>query len=60
MKYAVEARFYSNGMVVSKVRETEDGETNSHSVLEDCVVWVDIFGTYREALEFSRGYRRAV
>ena len=60
MKYAVEARFYSNGMVVSKVREAKEWEENRHSELENCVVWIDIFDTYREALEFSRGYRRAV
>ena len=43
-----------------KVREAKEWEENRHSELENCVVWIDIFDTYREALEFSRGYRRAV
>lgn len=59
MKYAVEARVFSNGMVVSKVRPAVDGEENSTNQTMTCEIWIDVFDTEQEAREFAKGYRKA-
>lgn len=59
MKYAVEARVFSNGMVVSKIRPAANGEVSEVSQTMTCEIWVDVFETEQEAREFAKGYRRA-
>lgn len=53
MKYAVEARIFDNGRIVSKVRPAKEGETRA------CDVWVDVFDSETEARQFCRDYKRA-
>ena len=59
MKYAVEARIFNNGRIVTKVRPALDGEENKSTETNSCDIWVDIFDTEQEALRFQNEYRRS-
>lgn len=59
MKYAVEARIFNNGRIVTKIRPALDGEENNSIETNSCDIWVDIFDTEQEALGFQNEYRRA-
>ncbi len=59
MKYAVEARIFSNGKIVAKVREAEEWEKDAHKETRSCDIYVDIFGSEEEARAFLRDYRNA-
>ena len=59
MKYAVEARIFTNGMVVSKIRPAAAGEESGANQTMTCEIWIDVFDTEQEAREFAKGYRRA-
>ena len=58
MKYAVEARVFYNGRVVTKIREAEAGEINFRTETNTCEIWVDVFDTKEEALRFQDEYKR--
>ncbi|CAK7002704.1 hypothetical protein [Tissierella sp.] len=59
MKYAVEARIFNNGKIVTKVREAEDGETSGCKETRTCDIWIDVFETEGEAIRFANEYKRA-
>ncbi len=59
MKFAVEARIFTNGMAVYKIRPAEVGEESSTNQTMTCEIWIDVFDTEQEAREFAKGYRRA-
>ena len=59
MKYAVEARIFNNGRIVSKIRPADDGEMDSNKQTDTCDIWVDVFQTKEEAASFLKGYQRA-
>ena len=59
MKYAVEAKIFSNGKIVAKMRAAEDGETDSYRETRACDIYIDIFDTETEARDFLRDYRYA-
>lgn len=59
MKYAVEARIFDNGRIVTKVRPAEDGETNHSVYMANCSTWVDVFDNENEARQFSLEYKKA-
>ena len=58
MQWAVEARIFNNGKVVSKVRKAEEGEENSHRETRSCDIWIDLFETQQEAIQFNADYRK--
>ena len=58
MKYAVEARAFYCGSLVTKVREAEDHESNKHSTTPVCEVWIDVFDDYNDAEQFAAQYWR--
>lgn len=59
MKYAVEARIFDSGKIITKVRPAHEGEENANSSREKCDVWIDIFDTKEEAEAFARQYEEA-
>ncbi len=59
MKYAVEARIFNNGRIITKTRPALDGEESNSTEANSCDIWVDIFDTEQEALRFQNEYRRA-
>lgn len=59
MKHAVEARVFSNGRIVAKVRPAREGEIDSRKETSTCEIWVDVFEEEREAQQFCRDYKKA-
>ncbi len=59
MKYAVEARIFNNGKIVTKVRKAEDGEESGCKETRTCDIWVDVFDTEAEAIRFANEYKKA-
>lgn len=59
MRYAVEARVFDNGKIITKVRPAEEGETDSNKDTAKCDIWIDIFDTRYEAEQFARQYEEA-
>ena len=59
MKFAVEARVFGNGRIVSKVRPAGEFEEDSHRETNTCDIWVDVFDTEAAARAFESGYRKA-
>lgn len=59
MKYAVEARIFDNGRIVTKIRPADDGEESSYSEMRTCDIWIDIFDNLKAAENFARDYKRA-
>lgn len=61
MQYAVEARIFNNGKIVTKVRKAENEETSRCTESRTCDIWVDVFDTEAEAeaLRFANKYRKA-
>ncbi len=59
MKWAVEARIFNNGKIVSKVRQAEDGEESYHQETEKCDIWIDVFDDESEARAFHKDYKNA-
>ena len=57
MKWAVEARIFSNGKIVSKVRPATEDDSNGCTETNSCAIWIDIFETEQEARRFCNGYR---
>lgn len=58
-KYAVEARIFSNGKIIAKVRHAEDGETNGCTETRSCDIWIDIFDNEKDARQFCNDYKKA-
>ncbi len=56
MAYAVEARVFDNGRIISKIREAKEGEEDSMTVTARCDIWVDVFKSYDDARAFERQY----
>lgn len=56
-RYAVEARVFGAGKIVAKVRAAQEGETDSRRETQTCEIWVDVFDTEREAIDFCKGYK---
>lgn len=46
-RYAVEARIFSTGKIMAKVRLAHEGEENGCQEMRLCDVWVDIFDNKR-------------
>ena len=40
MKYAVEARIFNNGKIVTKVRKAVDGEESECKETRTCDIWI--------------------
>lgn len=59
MKYAVEARIFSNGKIVAKVREAEEWEKDTYKDTRSCDIYVDVFDSEEDARAFLRDYRNA-
>ena len=59
MKYAVEARIFNSGKIISRVRPAMDGEEVGCTETRSCDIWVDIFDTEREAQQFCNDYKKA-
>lgn len=59
MKYAVEARIFNIGKIVTKVRPAVPGEENRWYETRTCDVYIDIFDSEREAWEFRKKYKNA-
>nr|DAP56866.1 MAG TPA: hypothetical protein [Caudoviricetes sp.] len=59
MKYAVEAKIFSNGKIVAKVRPARDGEESGCTETRSCDIWVDIFDDLGEAARYCADYRKA-
>lgn len=59
MKYAIEARIFSNGKIVTKVRKAEDGEISGCKETRTCDIWIDVFDTEAEAIRFANEYKKA-
>jgi hypothetical protein len=59
MKYAVEAKIFSNGKIVAKVRPARDGEESGCTETRSCDIWVDIFDDPDEAARYCADYRKA-
>lgn len=59
MKYAVEARIFDNGKIITKIRQAADGEEDNHAEMRACDVWVDVFENRADAEAFARDYKRA-
>ena len=57
--WAGEARVFSNGKIVAKVREAKEEEESRREEARTCDVWVDIFEDRKEADRFCRDYKYA-
>lgn len=55
--YAVEARIFDNGKVISKTRPAENGEQTTHFTDTGCEIWIDVFSSRVEADGFARQYK---
>lgn len=58
-KWAVEARIFNNGKIMAKLRKAEDGEEGGCHETRTCDIWVDVFESEKEALQFLADYRKA-
>lgn len=58
-KYAVEARIYDDGHIDAFIRDAEPDEVAFSHDLEKYDLYVNIFDTENEALEFLHGYTMA-
>ncbi len=58
MKYKVEARIFMDGTKVVKCSEAGDHDEDFRDRTETCEIFVDVFGTEREALGFAKMYMR--
>lgn len=54
MKFAVEARIFTNGMAVYKIRPAEVGEESSTNQTMTCEIWIDVFDTEQERESLPR------
>lgn len=59
MKYAVEARIFHTGKIVTKVRPALDGEEDRREETRTCDIWIDVFETIQEAQKMAAEYRKA-
>lgn len=57
--YAVEARIFSTGKIMAKVRLAHEGEENGCREMRLCDVWVDIFDNKQDAKHFCLEYKKA-
>ena len=57
--YAVEQSYFDNGRVRVKVRKAVEGEVSRNESMIRCDLWIDIFETEGEALEFANEARNA-
>lgn len=55
-RYAVEARIFNIGVVVTKVRPAEPWEKTRRLGTENGVIWTDVFDSREEAEEFRLQY----
>ena len=54
--YAVEARIFADGKIITKVRMAEPEEESHHYGTRTCEVWVDVFRSPEEAEDFAMQY----
>lgn len=54
--YAVEARIFADGKIITKVRMAEPEEVSHHYGTRTCEVWIDVFGSSEEAEDFVMQY----
>ena len=57
--FAVEARIFNNGNIVSRVREAKPEDQEGCSETRTCDIWIDLFDDYQEALTFKKSYKSA-
>ncbi len=57
-RYAVEARIFSNGKIMAKVRLAQEGEESGCQETRLCDVWIDVFDTKQEAERFCAEYKK--
>lgn len=55
-RYAVEARIFNIGIVVTKVRLAEHWEKTRRLETKNGVIWIDVFNSREEAEEFRLQY----
>ncbi len=59
MKYAVEARIFNNGKIITKLRLAEEEEESRKEETRTCDIWIDVFNTHEEARLFREEYKKA-
>lgn len=59
MKYAVEARIFNSGKIVSKVRDARPEDEEGCTETRTCDIWIDLFDDYQEAMNFNKSYKTA-
>ena len=57
--YAVEARIFSTGKIMAKVRLAHEGEENGCQEMRLCDGWGDIFDNKQDAKHFCLEYKKA-
>ena len=57
-RWAVEARVFYNGTIITRIRPARPDEEDSREETRTCEIWVDIFCDYEEAQRFHWKYRR--
>lgn len=55
-RYAVEARIFADGKIITKVRPALPGEESYQYGTRACEVWIDVFDSEEEAENFARQY----
>ena len=58
-RYAVEARIFSTGKIMAKVRLAHEGEESGCQETRLCDVWMDIFDNKPDAERFCAEYKKA-
>lgn len=57
-RWAVEARVFYNGAIITRVRPARQDEEDTREETRTCEIWIDIFYDYDDAQKFCREYRR--
>lgn len=55
-RYAVEARIFADGKIITKVRPALPEEESYQYGTRACEVWIDVFDTSKEAEDFVMQY----
>ena len=55
-RYAVEARIFADGKIITKVRPALPEEESYQYGTRACEVWIDVFGSEEEAENFAMQY----
>lgn len=56
-RYAVEARIFNTGKIITKIRPAESWEENNMEETRTCDIWTDVFDSKEAAEGFCRQYQ---